>query len=172
MLIQSIPMTAGLIGFFVMFKTYGLLNNLFSLSIVGALSVIPINIWFATDYIRKIPRELEEAAQIDGASRLQLLIKVILPLATPLLVTMSLFAFIATWNEFIYAVVLITKSSLFTYPIALLALGTEAVSAPVGTYRWGFLAAGSFIGCLPILITFVLFRKYFIEGLTRGALKA
>lgn len=172
MFIQSIPLTAGLIGFFVLFKTFRLLNNLFSLSIVGALSVIPINIWFATDYIKRIPKELEEAAKVDGASHLQVLRSITLPLATPLLVTMSLFAFITTWNEFIYAVVLITKGSLFTYPIALLALGTEAVTAPVGTYRWGFVAAGSFLGCLPILAVFTLFRRYLIEGLTKGALKA
>jgi len=171
MVIQSVPIISGVIGLFFLFKSYGLLNNLVSLAIMGAVQSIPINTWFAHDYFRQLPKDLEEAAEVDGASKIQAFLKITLPLAAPLLVTMGLITFIITWNEFILANIFITRKSLFTYPIALLAFGTEATTSPVGTYHWGYLAAGSLLGLLPILIASIFLRKFLIEGLTRGALK-
>jgi len=172
MIIQSVPIVSGIIGILFLFKSYGLVNNLAPLAIMGAVSTIPINTWFAHDYFRRLPKDLEESAEVDGASKAQAFSKITLPLATPLLVTMGLMTFISTWNEFILANILITRKSLFTYPIALLAFGTEATTSPVGTYHWGYLAAGSLLGLLPILAASIFLRKFLIEGLTRGALKA
>ena len=116
-------------------------------------------------YLRSIPFELEECALIDGASRLQILGKIILPLAVPGLISAGIFAFTLSWNEFIYALTFISSSEVKTVPIGVI---TELVEGDV--YHWGPLMAGALFGSLPVVLLYSLFVEYYVSGMT-GAVK-
>jgi multiple sugar transport system permease protein len=153
---------------FILFKWYGLINTLFALSLIGATTSLPLNTWFAIQYFNTIPKELEESAMIDGCNRIQLLLKIFLPLAAPALISMSIITFLATWNEFILAVIFLNKAEIFTFTVALVTYGTIYQ----GAVDFGFISAGIIIGLLPVLLIFTILHKYLITGLTRGAIKA
>jgi multiple sugar transport system permease protein len=116
-------------------------------------------------YFKSIPYELEECALIDGATRLQILIKIILPLAVPGLISAGIFAFTLSWNEFIYALTFISSSEVKTVPVAVV---TELVEGDV--YHWGSLMAGALLGSLPVAVLYSFFVEYYVSGLT-GAVK-
>jgi multiple sugar transport system permease protein len=127
--------------------------------------LVPFCTWLLMGYFKSIPFELEECALIDGASRLQILVKIILPLAVPGLISAGIFAFTLSWNEFIYALTFISSSEVKTVPVAVV---TELVEGDV--YHWGSLMAGALLGSLPVAVLYSFFVEYYVSGLT-GAVK-
>jgi multiple sugar transport system permease protein len=130
-----------------------------------ATFLIPFCTWLLMGYFRSIPYELEECALIDGATRLQILIKIVLPLAVPGLISAGIFAFTLSWNEFIYALTFISSSEVKTVPVGVL---TELVEGDV--YHWGSLMAGALFGSLPVAILYSFFVEHYVAGMT-GAVK-
>jgi multiple sugar transport system permease protein len=127
--------------------------------------LIPFCTWLLMGYFKSIPFELEECALIDGASRWQILVRIVLPLAVPGLISAGIFAFTLSWNEFIYALTFISSSEVKTVPIGVV---TELVEGDV--YHWGSLMAGALFGSLPVAILYSFFVEYYVSGLT-GAVK-
>ncbi|MEO8487654.1 MAG: carbohydrate ABC transporter permease [Betaproteobacteria bacterium] len=127
--------------------------------------LIPFCTWLLMGYFKSIPIELEECALIDGASRLQILVRIILPLAVPGLISAGIFAFTLSWNEFIYALTFISSSEVKTVPVGVV---TELVEGDV--YHWGSLMAGALLGSLPVALLYSFFVEYYVSGLT-GAVK-
>ena len=127
--------------------------------------LIPFCTWLLMGYFKSIPLELEECALIDGANRWQILVRIILPLAVPGLISAGIFAFTLSWNEFIYALTFISSSEVKTVPVGVV---TELVEGDV--YHWGSLMAGALFGSLPVAILYSFFVEYYVSGLT-GAVK-
>ncbi len=127
--------------------------------------LIPFSTWLLMGYFKTIPVELEECALIDGASRLQILLRIVLPLAIPGLISAGIFAFTLSWNEFIYALTFISSSEVKTVPVGVV---TDLVEGDI--YHWGPLMAGALLGSLPVAILYSFFVEYYVSGLT-GAVK-
>ena len=127
--------------------------------------LIPFCTWLLMGYFKSIPFELEECALIDGATRWQILVKIVLPLAVPGLISAGIFAFTLSWNEFIYALTFVSSSEVKTVPVGVV---TELVEGDV--YHWGSLMAGALLGSLPVAILYSFFVEYYVSGLT-GAVK-
>lgn len=143
----------------------GLFDTRWALILTYPTFLIPFCTWLLMGYFRSIPYELEECALIDGASRWQILTKIILPLAVPGLISAGIFAFTLSWNEFIYALTFISSSEVKTVPVGVV---TELVEGDV--YHWGSLMAGALLGSLPVAILYSFFVEYYVSGLT-GAVK-
>ena len=143
----------------------GLFDTPWALVLTYPTFLIPFCTWLLIGYFKSIPYELEECALIDGASRLQILRRITLPLAVPGLISAGIFAFTLSWNEFIYALAFISSSEKKTVPVAIL---TELVQGDV--YQWGALMAGSLLGSLPVAIFYSFFVEYYVSSLT-GAVK-
>ncbi len=143
----------------------GLFDTRMALILTYPTFLIPFCTWLLMGYFKTIPLELEECALIDGASRLQILVRIILPLAVPGLISAGIFAFTLSWNEFIYALTFISSSEVKTVPVGVV---TELVEGDV--YHWGSLMAGALFGSLPVAILYSFFVEYYVSGLT-GAVK-
>ena len=143
----------------------GLFNTRWALIFTYPTFLIPFCTWLLMGYFRSIPFELEECALIDGASRWQILVKIILPLAVPGLISAGIFAFTLSWNEFIYALTFVSDSEIKTVPVAVV---TELVEGDV--YHWGPLMAGALLGSLPVAVFYSFFVEYYVAGMT-GAVK-
>jgi multiple sugar transport system permease protein len=128
--------------------------------------LIPFSTWLLMGYFRSIPRELEESALIDGASRLRAMTQIILPLALPGILSAGIFAFTLSWNEFIYALVFTNSSDIKTIPVGVV---TELVKGDV--YFWGSLMAGALLGSVPVALIYSFFVDKYVAGLTAGAVK-
>jgi multiple sugar transport system permease protein len=148
----------------VVFKL-GIFDTRLALILTYPTFLIPFCTWLLMGYFRSIPYELEECALIDGASRWQILVKIILPLAVPGLISAGIFAFTLSWNEFIYALTFISSSEVKTVPVGVV---TELVEGDV--YHWGSLMAGALLGSLPVAILYSFFVEYYVSGMT-GAVK-
>ena len=143
----------------------GLFDTPFALILVYPTFLVPFCTWLLMGYFKSIPYELEECALIDGATRLQILRRITLPLAVPGLISAGIFSFTLSWNEFIYALAFIQSGEKKTVPVAIL---TELISGDV--YQWGALMAGSLMGSLPVAIFYSFFVDYYVSSLT-GAVK-
>ncbi|CAM5199293.1 Multiple sugar transport system permease protein OS=Bosea thiooxidans OX=53254 GN=ARD30_03820 PE=3 SV=1 [Bosea thiooxidans] len=143
----------------------GLFNSPMSLILTYPTFLIPFCTWLLIGYFKSIPYELEECAMIDGATRLQTLWKITLPLAMPGLISAGIFAFTLSWNEFIYALAFIQSAEKKTVPVAVL---TQLVEGDV--YHWGSLMAGALLGSIPVAILYSFFVDYYVASLT-GAVK-
>jgi multiple sugar transport system permease protein len=143
----------------------GLFDTRLALILSYPTFLIPFCTWLLMGYFRTIPFELEECALIDGASRWQILVKIILPLAVPGLISAGIFAFTLSWNEFIYALTFVSSSEVKTVPIGVI---TELVEGDV--YHWGSLMAGALFGSLPVAILYSFFVEHYVSGMT-GAVK-
>ena len=143
----------------------GLFDTRWALILTYPTFLIPFCTWLLMGYFRSIPYELEECALIDGATRWQILVKIILPLAVPGLISAGIFAFTLSWNEFIYALTFVSSSEVKTVPVGVV---TELVEGDV--YHWGALMAGALLGSLPVAIIYSFFVEYYVSGLT-GAVK-
>jgi len=143
----------------------GLFDSPLALILVYPTFLVPFCTWLLIGYFKSIPFELEECALIDGATRLQILRQITLPLAVPGLISAGIFSFTLSWNEFIYALAFIQSSENKTVPVAIL---TELVTGDV--YQWGALMAGSLLGSLPVAIFYSFFVDYYVSSLT-GAVK-
>jgi multiple sugar transport system permease protein len=143
----------------------GLFDTRLALILTYPTFLVPFCTWLLMGYFRTIPYELEECALIDGASRLQVLVKIVLPLAVPGLISAGIFAFTLSWNEFIYALTFVSSSEVKTVPVGVI---TELVEGDV--YHWGSLMAGALLGSLPVAILYSFFVEHYVSGLT-GAVK-
>jgi multiple sugar transport system permease protein len=148
-----------------MVYTLGLFDTRLALILTYPTFLIPFCTWLLMGYFRSIPYELEECALIDGATRWQILTKIILPLAVPGLISAGIFAFTLSWNEFIYALTFVSSSEVKTVPVGVI---TELVDGDV--YHWGSLMAGALLGSIPVAILYSFFVEYYVAGMT-GAVK-
>ncbi len=155
-----------LIPLFRLMRTLGLLNTYWAMIVPGAAFLIPSSIWLLRTYMMRIPRELDEAAWVDGASRLYTLRRVILPLAMPGIVVVAIMTFIGAYaQQFIFALTFNSKTEFMPLPIGLFAFfGKQEVI-------WNELMAASFVGILPVMIVIVFLQRYLVAGLTAGAVK-
>jgi multiple sugar transport system permease protein len=145
--------------------TYGLFDSVWALILTYPTFLIPFCTWLLMGYFRSIPYELEECALIDGATRLQILVKILLPLSVPGLISAGIFAFTLSWNEFIYALTFISSTEHKTVPAGVV---TELVEGDV--YHWGSLMAGALLGSLPVAILYSFFVEHYVSSMT-GAVK-
>ena len=144
---------------------YGLIDSPLALILVYPTILIPFSTWLLMGYFKTIPFELEECALIDGASRWQILTRIVLPLAIPGLISAFIFCFTLCWNEFIYALTFLTSVQNKTVPVAIV---NEFVDGDV--YRWGSLMAGALAGSLPLVILYAFFVEHYVSAMT-GAVK-
>jgi multiple sugar transport system permease protein len=162
-----IPFQSVVIPLFVVLKQLGLTNSLLGVGLVYITFQLPFSVFVMRNAFDRVPREIEESAVVDGCSQTRMLRSVMLPLVMPGLVTIGLFAFLAAWNEFFAALILLTNQKSFTLPILLL-------SARQGLWNnidWGALQAGVTITMLPCLIFYILLQRYYVSGLSSGAVK-
>ena len=163
-----VPYQALLTPMFLMFAKVGLTNTLVGLAILHTAIQLPFSLYILRNSFSAIPRELEEAAITDGASSWQVLLRICVPSATPAIVTVALFAFIMSWNEFLGALVLMSRGSSFTLPLILAAARTET---SLGGTDWGMLQAGVTISIIPCVLVYLLLQRYYVSGLMSGAVK-
>ncbi|HJQ92119.1 MAG TPA: carbohydrate ABC transporter permease [Acidimicrobiia bacterium] len=163
-----IPYQALLTPIFLMFSTLGLTNNLFGLAIVHTLIQLPFSIYIMRNAFEAVPRELEEAALVDGASTWQVLRRVFLPNMVPAIITVTLFAFVMSWNEFLGALVMLTRDTTLTLPLVLAA--ARSVTS-LGSTDWGMLQAGVTVAIIPCVLFYLLLQRYYVSGLLTGAVK-
>jgi len=163
---QAFPGILMIIGLFSLLNRYSLQNNPLGLIILYTTFTIPFCSWLLKGYFDEIPQALEEAAMIDGCNRFQAMRKIIVPMAVPGIVAVGTFAFLLSWNEFFFALVIMRENANCTLPVFLSRfVGTG------GAVEWGALSAGALITALPPILLFLLSQKYLIGGLTRGAIK-
>jgi multiple sugar transport system permease protein len=144
---------------------YGLFDTPFALILTYPTILIPFSTWLLMGYFKTIPFELEECALIDGASRWQILTKIVLPLAIPGLISAFIFCFTLCWNEFIYALTFISSTQYKTVPVAIVNEFTDG-----DIYRWGSLMAGALVGSLPLVVLYAFFVEHYVSAMT-GAVK-
>ena len=144
---------------------YGLFDTPFALILTYPTILIPFSTWLLMGYFKTIPYELEECALIDGASRWQILTRIILPLAVPGLISAAIFCMTLCWNEFIYALTFINTTSQKTVPVAIVTAFTDG-----DQYRWGSLMAGALVGSLPLVVLYAFFVEHYVSAMT-GAVK-
>jgi multiple sugar transport system permease protein len=161
---QFIPLIVNVIPYFIMFRNWGLLDTTLALIVVNLGHTIPYGIWLLKGFIDKIPQDMEEAATIDGANRLQVIWHVLIPLAKPGIITATVFCFVITWNEFMFALIL-TSQEAVTLPVALSFFNGEK------GVLWNQMAAAGIIFVLPTIIFMLIVRKQFILGMTSGGVK-
>ena len=164
---MMIPYQTLLTPLYLMYSHLGLQNTRVGLAIIHTAIQLPFSIFLMRHSFEAVPRELEEAAVIDGCNSLQLLVRVFLPSVVPGLITVALFAFITSWNEFIGALIFMNKETMFTLPIMLVASRTGYY----GSTDWGILQAGVIISILPCIPVYLLLQKYYVSGLMTGAVK-
>ncbi len=129
---------------------------------------LPFSIYVMRNAFEAVPRELEEAAVMDGANSLQVLLRILLPAIVPAIITVALFAFVTSWNEFLAALVIMNKDSSFTLPL-ILAASRQQTS--IGGTDWGLLQAGITISIIPCMAFYLLLQKYYVAGFISGAVK-
>ena len=162
---QLLPTAAIIVPLFITLRYLGLVNTYLGLILVYTILTLPLSVWMLTSYFRAIPIELEEAAIIDGASRLGILFRITLPLSLPGVVAIVVYAFVTTWNEFIFALCFATDSRVKTLPIGIAEFSTEFNT------DWGAVMAASVVMTLPIAFLFLAMQRLFIGGMTAGAVK-
>jgi multiple sugar transport system permease protein len=163
-----VPYQALLTPMFLAFARVGLTNTLVGLAIQHTAIQLPFSLYILRNSFSAIPRELEEAAITDGASSWQVLVRICVPSATPAIVTVALFAFIMSWNEFLGALVLMSRGSSSPPPLILAAARTET---SLGGTDWGMLQAGITISIIPCVLVYLLLQRYYGSGLMTGAVK-
>jgi ABC-type maltose transport system permease subunit len=172
LLIQVFPNFLNMVALFIILQQLGRYIPWLSLNTHGGLlmvylgGVLGVNTWLAKGYIDSIPRDLDEAAEMDGASDLQSFWYVILPLVRPILVVIGLLIFIGTYSEYVLARIMLTSSENYT-----LAVGLSLFIQDQYANRWGVFAAGALIAALPVVLFFLIFQRYLVGGLTSGSVK-
>ncbi len=162
---QMIPGTMLLLPIFIMLAKLKMINTPLGLIIAYAVTAVPLTIWTIKGYYDTIPVDLEEAALIDGASRVTVFTKIILPLSTPALAIAFLFSFMGGWSEYLVARVVLQKNELFTWPLGIFTYAQQF------TVAWGEFAAASVMIAIPVMILFLYSSKWLISGLTLGSVK-
>jgi multiple sugar transport system permease protein len=145
----------------------GLGNTLTSVILTYPTMLVPFSAWLLIGYFKTVPKELEEAARIDGASRLQTMRRIFLPLCIPGFISAGIFAFTLSQNEFLYALIFLTKTSVRTVPVGVIA---ELIRGDV--FYWGQLMAAALLGSIPVAVIYSFFVEHYVAGLTSGSVKA
>jgi multiple sugar transport system permease protein len=158
-----IPAQVTMLPLFLMLKNFGLINTYAAILIPGLANIF--GIFLIRQYAMSIPDSLIEAARIDGASDFQIYYKIILPLTKPILVTLALFTFMGVWNDFLWPLIALTDSSMYTLPVALANLMGEHTKDPE------LMMAGSVITIIPVILVFLSMQKYYIKGIMMGSVK-
>ncbi len=165
--VSMFPQIAVLAGLFEVIRGLGLYNTLYSLIFAYMIFTLPFTVWVLTTFMRDLPMEIEEAAIVDGASPFTIVTKVFLPLMWPALVTTGLLAFIAAWNEFLFALTFVSNNDTRTVPVAIALLsGASAQEIP-----WGIIMAASVVVTVPLIVLVLIFQRKIISGLTAGGVK-
>ena len=161
-----VPQTLLFIPMFDVIKTLNIADTYWALILTYPTFLIPFCTWLLMGYFKSIPKELEESALIDGSSRIGAMLRIILPLAMPGILSAGIFAFTLSWNEFIYALVFITTTPMKTLPVGVV---NELIRGDV--FFWGSLMAGALLGSVPVAIIYSFFVEHYVAGLTAGAVK-
>ena len=165
--VSMFPQIAVLSGLFEVIRALGLFNSLWSLVFSYMIFTLPFTVWVLTTFMRKMPVEIEEAAIVDGASSFTIIWRIFLPLMWPAMVTTGLLAFIHAWNEFLFALTVLSTDSQRTVPVAIaLISGLSEFEIP-----WGNIMAASVIVTLPLVVLVLIFQRKIVSGLTAGAVK-
>ncbi|HXH13940.1 MAG TPA: carbohydrate ABC transporter permease [Alphaproteobacteria bacterium] len=144
----------------------GLADSVWALIVTYPTFLVPFCTWLLLGYFRTIPQEIEECAMVDGCTRFQALVRIVLPVAIPGIICAILFAFTISWNEFIYALTFISSTAQKTTTVGVTA---ELIRGDI--FYWGSLMAGAVLGSIPIVLVYVVFMDYYVSGLTQGAIK-
>ena len=163
--VQAIPPITLIIPLFGVVIAIHLYNSYEGLIFTYLVFTLPYSVIMMTAYFNSIPRELDEAARIDGAGSMRTLFRVILPLARPGLVAVGFYAFMISWNEFLFALTLTQTDNKRTVPVGLTLLMGQY------NYEWNQIMAMSVLGCLPVIVLFLIFQRHFVSGLSSGAVK-
>ena len=164
--VQMFPRVAILIVLFTLFTRLGLTNTLQGLILSHLTLTVPFSVWFMKAFFDAIPIELEEAAFIDGAGRLTSLFRIVVPLTLPGMISVAIYSFVMSWNDFIYAFALVSQNDLRTLPV-----GISLTFIGEYRYDWSGMMALTTLTTLPLIIIFVFLQRYMIAGLTAGAVK-
>jgi trehalose/maltose transport system permease protein len=165
--VSMFPQVAVLSGMFELIRGMGLYNNLLGLVFAYMIFPLPFTVWVLTTFMRDLPKELEEAAIMDGATPWEIITKVFMPLMWPALVTTGLLAFVAAWNEFLFALTFTLTNDERTVPVAIaLISGSSQYELP-----WGNIMAASVMVTIPVVILVMIFQRRIVSGLTAGAVK-
>jgi multiple sugar transport system permease protein len=164
LLVNMFPVVLLILPLFILMRKMGLLDTHLALILANSTVAIPFAVWMLRSYIGAIPKSLDEAAMIDGCSRIAALRRVVLPLALPGIISTGIYIFITAWNEYLYALTLGGRN---------VRTVTVAIQTLIGEYQieWGLLAAGGVVGALPVTILFLLVQRRLVGGLTQGAVK-
>ncbi|WP_343711941.1 carbohydrate ABC transporter permease, partial [Inquilinus sp.] len=157
------PAVVFLMPLFIMMKAMGLVNTAWSLILTYLTFGLPLSIWLLKGFYDNIPPQLEQAARIDGATRFQAFLFVVMPLSTPGIIATAIYSFVLAWNEYVYALTFINDKSKLTLPVGLERFFTEYAT------NWPGLMAASFIMSVPVVVLFLVLQKYFVRALTEGA---
>jgi len=166
LVVQMLPSTALLIPMFLVFNKLGLLDHYLGLVLAYVAAVLPFSIWVMRGFFLAIPRELEEAALVDGASTRQVLFRVLFPLVAPGVIATSIFAFVYAWNDYLLAYSFMKDQSMYTLPVWL-----ASFSTPTTGTNYGGLMAGSTLFALPVVIFFLIIQRNLVTGMSSGAVK-
>ena len=166
LLVRIIPPIAFALPLYIMMNNLGILNSKIPLILSHILINIPFIIWFMISFFAGLPEEIEESAEIDGATEFQLFIKIVLPLVLPGITAVAILSFMTSWNEYLYGVIFVQSPSNFTIPLSLATLNSEQELA-----QWGSIAAGGIVSLIPIAIFVIFAQNFLIQGLSSGAVK-
>lgn len=160
------PGVVFLIPLFVMMRTFRLVNTEWSLILTYLTFGLPLSIWLLKGFYDNIPPQLEQAARIDGASRFQAFLRVVMPLSSPGIIATAIYSFVQAWNEYIYALTFLNNREKLTLPVGLQRFFTEYAT------DWPGLMAAAFIMSVPVVVLFLVLQRYFVRALAEGAVKA
>jgi ABC-type glycerol-3-phosphate transport system permease component len=163
--VMLMPGVANIVPVFMLIKSLGLMNSLWSLIVMGLAGGQIFNIFILRNFIEDLPKDLFEAAEIDGASHFQQVLNVVIPMSAPIIGTLFILSFLGQWNEFLYPLIFLRDQKLFTLGVGLVYLDGEYVK------DWGKIMAAFMVASLPLIIIFLFTMKLFVRGLSAGAVK-
>ncbi len=150
----------------VVINKLGLSDSIWSLVVTYPTFLVPFLTWLLMGYFRTIPREIEECAMIDGCTRLQTFIRIVIPISKPAIITAALFSFTMGWHEFLYALTFLSSTASKVVTVGVVG---ELIRGDI--FYWGSLMAGAIVGAVPVILVYVFFMEYYVSGLTAGAIK-
>lgn len=165
LLVQMFPGIIILVPYYLVMKTLGLLNTSMGLILAYSVTALPLCVWMLKGFFDTVPRELEEAALLDGCNQAQVFRRVILPLSLPAVAVTALFSFLAAWNEYLLALTFMSDNEKYTLPVGLASMVMSK------NPMWGDFAAASLLVSIPVVILFIVFQRFLIEGLSAGSVK-
>lgn len=166
LLIRILPPIAFALPLYIMMNRMGILNSKIPIILSHILINIPFIIWFMISFFQNLPEELEESAEVDGATEFQIFIKIVLPLVLPGIAAITILSFMTSWNEYLYGAIFVQNPSNFTIPLSLATLNSEQELA-----QWGSIAAGGIVSLIPIALFVGFAKNFLLQGLSSGAVK-